>query len=227
VVAGDIDEIRVGEVEVIAGDTAREVVSEAEGEVEAVEAAGDERVEITVPEVFVVVPVFVFDFAAEGAGDAADFVGGRFFAGFFQEQAEERFVAGAHAFGEIEESVDVSPGIGGGDEQGIGSGEFAGGEAQALGSAERGCRAGKRRRGFGCFACGHDEEGSSLGPAQGFEDFGGGVFCDQRLAEFFRGAAHGFGGRDGIGWVEKDVDLQRLCGRGCFAETCGSGGRAG
>ena len=77
-IAGDFDEVGVGEVEVVAGDAAGEVVGEAEGEGEAVEARGGEGVEVGGPEGAVVEPGFVFDLGAEAARDAADFVGGGF-----------------------------------------------------------------------------------------------------------------------------------------------------
>ena len=77
-VAGDLDEVGVGEVEVVAGDAAGEVPAEAEREVEAVEAGGGESVEVGGPEGAVVEPGFVLDLGEEGAGDAADAVGGGF-----------------------------------------------------------------------------------------------------------------------------------------------------
>ena len=47
-VAGNLDEVGVGEVEIVAGDAAGEVIAEAEGEGEAVEARGGEGVEVVV-----------------------------------------------------------------------------------------------------------------------------------------------------------------------------------
>ncbi len=75
-VVGDVDEIGVGEVKVVAGNSAGKVVAEAESEIEAVEAGKGEGVQVGGPEGAVVEPGLVFGFGEEGTGYAADFVGG-------------------------------------------------------------------------------------------------------------------------------------------------------
>src|ERR1700733_1789574 len=78
IVTGDVDEIRVREVEVIAGDSAREVVAYSEGEVEAIEAAGHQQIQIPSPKVFVVIPCLIFDLTAERSCDASALIRGPF-----------------------------------------------------------------------------------------------------------------------------------------------------
>ncbi len=65
-------EERIGEEEVGVGDFAEEIVADAEGEVEAVEAVLGEHGEILGPHVAVVEPGLVFELAAEEAHVAAD-----------------------------------------------------------------------------------------------------------------------------------------------------------
>ena len=109
-VAGNLDEVGVGEVEIVVGDAAGEVVGEAEGEGEAVEARGGEGVEVGGPEGAVVEPGLVFDFGAEAAGDAADFVGGGFDDRGGEMESENGGSLGADAVGELEEAVDEAAG---------------------------------------------------------------------------------------------------------------------
>src|ERR1700691_5072167 len=73
-----VDEIWVREVEVVAGHAAREVVANSKGEVEAIEAAGHQEIQIASPKIPVVVPGLVFDFTAECASNASDFICGLF-----------------------------------------------------------------------------------------------------------------------------------------------------
>ena len=104
-VAGDLNEIGVGEVEVVASDAAGEVIAEAKGEGEAVEACGGERVEVGGPEGSVVEPGLVFDFGTETTGYAADFVGGGFDAWLGELQLEHGQVARVDAFREFEDGI--------------------------------------------------------------------------------------------------------------------------
>ena len=75
-VAGNFDQVGIGEVEVVAGNAAGEVPANAQRKVEAVEARGGKRVQIGGPEGAVVEPGLVFDLRAESAENAAHLVGG-------------------------------------------------------------------------------------------------------------------------------------------------------
>ncbi len=77
VVAGHRKEERVGEEEIRVGDAAQEIVSDAEAEVEAVEAVFGEHGEVARPHLAVVEPGLVFHLAGEEALNAADGIGGR------------------------------------------------------------------------------------------------------------------------------------------------------
>src|SRR5579871_5659596 len=58
-IAGDVDQKRVGKVHVIAHHVAREVIAQAEGQAEPVESVGYEGREIIAPEALVVIPGFI------------------------------------------------------------------------------------------------------------------------------------------------------------------------
>src|SRR5206468_8695757 len=73
--AGDLDEIRVREVQVVAGHPAGEVVAESECKVEAVEAGLGDAVQVRRPEGAIVKPRLVFDLRDKRACDTADAVG--------------------------------------------------------------------------------------------------------------------------------------------------------
>ena len=67
--------------EVIFRNSSGKVILESVTEVEPVEAACDERIQISAPETFVVIPGLVFDLAAEIASYAAHLVSRLFFNG--------------------------------------------------------------------------------------------------------------------------------------------------
>src|SRR5262249_33655960 len=84
VVAGDGREERIGEVEVRIREIGREVVAEAQREVEAVEALLGEHRKVLAPEAAIVEPFLVLDVAREQAHDAAHAIrrpGGRRWSG--------------------------------------------------------------------------------------------------------------------------------------------------
>src|ERR1700759_891710 len=70
-VPGDIDQVRIRKMEVVASDPLRKVEAKAEDEGESVEPARDHRVEITTPELLVVIPGLVFNVAAKSTRDTA------------------------------------------------------------------------------------------------------------------------------------------------------------
>ncbi len=76
VVARDGEQERVGEVEVGVAQPVRGVVAEAEGQIEPVEALGDQHRQVAPPEVAIVKPGLVLDGAGERTHHAADRIGG-------------------------------------------------------------------------------------------------------------------------------------------------------
>ena len=86
-VSGNVEQIRVGEVQIVAGHVSRKIVSPAESQAEAIEAIRDQSGQVVAPVVAIVEPAFVFDLAYEGAVDTADCVGGLFLDGLRRAQA--------------------------------------------------------------------------------------------------------------------------------------------
>ena len=77
-VSGNVDQIRVREMQIIASDAPRKIVAPAEGEAEAIEAVRDEVRKVIAPIVAVVEPALILDIADECAVDASDAVRGLF-----------------------------------------------------------------------------------------------------------------------------------------------------
>ena len=90
---GNIDQIRVGKMQIIAGDAPREIVAPAEGEAEAIESIRDEVRKVVAPIVAVVEPALILDIADECAVDASDAVSGRSSRGAASVSAATGFVA--------------------------------------------------------------------------------------------------------------------------------------
>src|SRR5579872_848770 len=113
---GNLDEIRIGKMKIVVRYTARKVVFESIGQGETIKAAGNQRVEISAPESFVVVPGFVFQFGAEVTAYAAHLVRGLFIDGLAQMQSFQWMRAEADALRQFEQSVDEAECVAAGDE---------------------------------------------------------------------------------------------------------------
>ena len=137
VVAGDIEEERVGEQKIGVGHVAQEVVADAEAQVEAVEALGGEHGEVARPHFAVVVPGLVFDVAGEEARDAADGVGGALGKCCRDGECGGGIGGVADAVGEIEERVDQTARVVAGGEQDVASCNFGRPEREGLGDGRR------------------------------------------------------------------------------------------
>ena len=140
VVAGHGEEERISEEEVGVGDVADEVVSDSEGEVEAIEAVSREHGEIAPPHLVIVVPGLVLDFADEETGDAAHLVCRLFGEGWNICEGDDGIFGLLCAIGEVEQSVCKGS-------RGVSAGE---GELPACGCAGRDAEHfGSCRAGFG------------------------------------------------------------------------------
>ena len=118
-VSRNVEQERIGEQEVSVGDAADEVVADAEGEVEAVEALGGQHGQIGGPHLAVVVPGLVFHVAGEESGDAADDVGGLLHDGSYDGERGGGIGGVLDAVGKFQEGVHLARGIvGGGEEYG-------------------------------------------------------------------------------------------------------------
>src|SRR5450759_3163576 len=107
VVTGNIEQVGIGEMEIVAGNSPGKVVSKAESQGETVKTLGCEVGEIVAPEGLIVIPGLVLHIAHEGACDAPDLVGGLFPEGLYQYQGGQRVAAEAHAIGQFQEPVDA------------------------------------------------------------------------------------------------------------------------
>src|SRR5215469_13242256 len=105
-VCREFDEVGVGKVEVVAGDTARKVIAEAEREVETIEARVGKRIQVACPKGPVIEPRLVFNLRQEGACDTSNSVGRSFHYGCGEMESAQRIIAELHAVGEFKESVD-------------------------------------------------------------------------------------------------------------------------
>jgi hypothetical protein len=111
VVAGHGDEEGIGEIEVGVAELPREVVTEAESEVDPVEALGDEHREVVPPERPVVPPALVLDVADEQPHDAADPAGRSLDDRRRRAQRRERLRGAIDPVHQISEGVDEPEGI--------------------------------------------------------------------------------------------------------------------
>src|ERR1017187_768565 len=114
----DIEEIRVGKVEIVICNSSWEIVFKAVCHRETVETAGDKRVEIVAPEGLVVIPGLIFQLTAEVTADAADLIRGRLFDRLGQMQGNFGIGAKPHTLCQFEQSVDIAPRVDGGDQNG-------------------------------------------------------------------------------------------------------------
>ena len=137
VVAGDVEQERIGEEKIGVGDAAQEVVADAEAQVEAVEALGGQHREVARPHFAVVVPGLVFDVAGEEAGDAADRVGGALRKCCLDGEGGGRVGGVADAVGKFEEGVDQAARVVAGGEQDVATADFGRSEREGLGDGRR------------------------------------------------------------------------------------------
>ena len=133
VVAGNVEQERVGKEKVGVRHAAEKVVADAETQVEAVEALGGEHREVARPHFAVVVPGLVFDVAGEEAGDAADRVRGAFRNGCGNGESAGNVGQVPDAIRQFEEGVDQSARILAGGEHDVAAIHFRRTQREALG----------------------------------------------------------------------------------------------
>jgi hypothetical protein len=131
-VARNVEQIRIGEMQVIAHDVAREIIAQTEGQAEAIETIGDQGSQIIAPEGLVVIPAFVLHVADEGARDAAHGVGGLLLERLGEGQGRRRIAAVRDAVGQFRERVNITPRVRSGDEQSGLGGQLPGREPESL-----------------------------------------------------------------------------------------------
>ena len=107
VVAGNLDEKRIGEVEIRIAHFTREIVADPERQAEPVEAIRRQHRQVFAPVVPVVEPRLVFDFADEGSDDTANPVSGLFFRGFMACEGARV----GDLIGEFEQGIHQAAGI--------------------------------------------------------------------------------------------------------------------
>src|SRR5262249_45182549 len=111
VVSFDAKEERVGEKKVGVGNLAQEIVTNAKGEMEPVEALGCEIGQITRPHVAILEPRLVFHVAGKQAGDGARTVGGLFSCYGARREDGGRIGQMTYAVSDFEERVDEAASV--------------------------------------------------------------------------------------------------------------------
>jgi hypothetical protein len=86
---------------VIVGDSPGKIVLKSIGEVKTIESAGDQRIQVSAPECFVVVPGLIFNLAAEVSAYAAHLICRFLLEDLLQVQSCQGLRAEAHSLGEF------------------------------------------------------------------------------------------------------------------------------
>src|ERR1017187_30961 len=202
-ITGDIEEIRVGKVEIVICNSSGKIVFKAVCHRETVETAGDKRVEIVAPEGLVVIPGLIFQLTAEVTADAADLIRGRLFDRLGQMQGNFGIGAKLHTLCQFEQSIDIASWVDARDEDGRRTFKVARSKTRAFSLHASFCM-----RKVLC----HVGSGSSHNDARsGALCFTGGLrhaainaLGGERLAQLFCGSFYGRARRDGIAAVDED-----------------------
>src|ERR1700722_537856 len=94
--------------QIVAGHALRKVVFKSESETKPVEPARNQQIQISLPEILVVEPRLVLDFAAKISPNAAHFVGGLFQNWLPPVQLRSRIRAESHSLRHLQQSVDTA-----------------------------------------------------------------------------------------------------------------------
>src|SRR3984885_7627834 len=187
IVSRDLDEVRVREVEVVAGDSPREVVAYSEGEVEAIEAAGHQQIQVPSPKILVVVPGLDLDLTAECSSDAWDFIRRLFRDRLGQMQCGCRVRFELNPLRQLQQSIDESSWAARGDEGCRGFCQMPGSETDTLRVAGGCTRLGEIPRQARARTCHRDQKSCAFGLLRRSNDIAKEAFVHQRIAQSSRG----------------------------------------
>jgi hypothetical protein len=107
----NLDQIGVGELKVVAGNSAGEVIAKAKREAEMVEATAREQIEVSTPETLVVVPRLVLSLAHEQAHRASHGIRWRLIDHATEHETMRGFRSEADPIRKFQQAIDESPRI--------------------------------------------------------------------------------------------------------------------